>query len=93
MLLFGDAVAKETLHKRKQDKNELFLVDLFDFLKYSSQRDDYLCFNSQLESVKEILLSSAGPVDPALKLILSIFIKLSPSSVKFWVQSGEHRLD
>lgn len=38
MLLFGDAVDKETMHKRKQDKNELFLVDLFDFLKYSSQR-------------------------------------------------------
>lgn len=91
MLLLGDAVAKGTTHNRKQDKNELFLVNLFDFLKYSSQRDEYLCFNSELESVKEILLSSAGPVDLALKLILSIFIKLSPNSVKFWVQSGQHK--
>lgn len=88
---FGNAVAKGTTHKRNQDKNELFFVNLFDFPKCSSQRDEYLCFHCELESVEQILLSSAGPEDLALKLMLSIFIKLSPSSVKFWVQSGQHK--
>lgn len=93
-LLSWDTETRETTLIRKQEKRThgIFL-DMFAFLKYSSLRKiEYWCFEKVLEASNG-LLYSAGPVDPTLKLILKSIIKLSPCSVKFWIQSGQLKWD